>query len=61
MNYYKDALYIAADYAYLEEVIMPDMEHITIGENGEFASKKEWIASRVQEWIDEARLKMEAA
>ena len=54
MKYYKDALYIAANYAYNEEVVLPDMEDLTIGDGKDFASKEEWVAARVQEWLEEA-------
>lgn len=60
MKYYKDALYIAANYAYKEEVILPGMEELTIGDGKDFASKEEWIAARVQEWLDEAAIKRAA-
>ena len=54
MKYYKDALYIAAGYAYHEEVEACDMEEITIGDGKDFASKEDWINARVQEWLEEA-------
>ena len=60
MKYYKDALYIAANYAYNEEVVLPEMEELTIGEGKDFASKEEWIAARVQEWLEEAAIERAA-
>ena len=60
MKYYKDTLYIAANYAYNEEVVWPDMEDITIGDDKNFSSKEEWIAARVQEWLDEAAIERAA-
>ena len=57
MKYYKDALYIAAEYAYKDEVVDCDMEEITIGDGKDFANKEEWIAARVQEWLEEAEMK----
>ena len=60
MKYYKDALYIAANYAYNEEVVLTDMEDITIGDRKDFASKEEWIAARIQEWLEEAAIERAA-
>ena len=56
MKYYKDALYVAANYAYREEVILTDMEWLIIGDGKDFNSKEEWISARIQEWLDEASL-----
>lgn len=43
MKYYKDALYIAAASAYKDEVVDTDMEYLLIGEDGDFATKEEWL------------------
>jgi hypothetical protein len=56
MKYYKDALYIAARYAYTEEVVRPEMVEIVIGTGKEFETAQDWIEARMQEWLDEAAL-----
>jgi len=56
MKYYKTALYIAARYAYEEEVVRPGMVENIIGENEDFATKEYWVDARVQEWLDEAEI-----
>jgi len=61
MKYYKDALYIAAEQAYQAEVVKTEMEPLVIGEDYHFANKEEWIAARVQEWLEEAELLRVAA
>lgn len=60
MKYYKDALYIAARDAYDEEIVRTGMEELSIGEGKDFASKDEWIAARVQEWLEQAELERDA-
>ena len=56
MKKYKAALFIAARYAYQDEVVDPHMEDSMIGEDCEFATREEWIQARVAEWLEEAEL-----
>ena len=56
MTSYKKALYLAARFAYQSEVVDTDMEEITIGENGDYATPKEWVQDRVDYWLEQAEL-----
>ena len=56
-KYYKGALYIAAEYAFNDEVVVPDMIDSVIGKDCDFETKEEWIQARVDEWLEEAALK----
>lgn len=56
-KYYKDALYIAAEHSYKDEIVDTDMVEHTIGEKMDFASREEWIVSRVNEWLEEADIR----
>lgn len=58
MKYYKDALYIAAAYAYESEVVQPEMEQLIIGEGKGFETRREWIEARVEEWLEEAEIEV---
>lgn len=53
-HYYKDALYLAAEMAYRDEIFDTGMESLTIGEGNEFENESDWIASRVSEWLEDA-------
>ena len=55
--FYKDALYLAAEYAYKEEVVDTGMVEHIIGEWKDYESKEDWISSRVDEWLEEAAIK----
>lgn len=54
------ALGIAAQEAYHSEVIDTDMEDITIGEDGDYTSREEWIEDRVDSWMSESKKDIEA-
>ena len=51
---YLKALALAAEEAYQNEVVDTDTEHMTIGKDQEYASKEEWIETRITGWIEEA-------
>jgi hypothetical protein len=61
MKYYKDALYIAAERDYEDEVLDSGMEPLIVGEDKGWASRKEWIQARVKEYIEEAALERAGA
>jgi hypothetical protein len=51
---YKRALWIAAEEAYRDEVVAPEMETLIIGPADEYATKKDWLEDRVEYWLSEA-------
>lgn len=62
MNYsYKKALRIAAEQAYEEEVVSTGMEPLIVGEDNDFANKKEWVDARIDEWLEMAMSENKAA
>ena len=54
--YYKEALRVAAEQAYKDEVIDTCMEELIIGEDNDFYDKQDWIACRMAEWLEEAEI-----
>ena len=50
---WKKIAYLAAEYAYEDEVIDTGMYSLVIGCDEDFATKEEWIDARIQEWKDE--------
>lgn len=50
----RTALRIAAEAAYQSEVADTLMETLMIGKDKVFASRDEWVESRIQEWLEEA-------
>lgn len=46
----ENALRVAAEEAYNEEIIDTLMEDITIGEDNEYVSKEDWIDERIEKW-----------
>ena len=54
--YYKEALRVAAEQAYKDEVVDTGMEELIIGEDNAFFDKNEWVACRMSEWLEEAEI-----
>lgn len=52
-NNWKKALYKAANELYISQVVDTQMTQLVIGEGLEFSSKKEWIESKVEEWLQD--------
>jgi len=48
---YKNALIIAANEAYQNEVVDTGMESYEIGDNGYYRDRKDWIECKITSWI----------
>jgi uncharacterized membrane protein YjdF len=48
------ALQVAAEEAYRVELEETEMVIHTIGKHKEYADKDDWLASKMDEWLDEA-------
>ena len=48
---YKNALIVAANEAYQNEVVDTGMEAIEIGDDGPYKDKKDWIDCKITSWI----------
>ena len=50
---YKNALIIAANEAYQNEVVDTGMESYEIGDNGYYRDRKDWIDCKITSWLYE--------
>jgi hypothetical protein len=50
-----NALQIAAEQAYRNEILDTEMRDLVIGRGMDWGSKEEWIEDRIQSWLKEAK------
>jgi hypothetical protein len=59
LRLYKRALEIAAEEAYKNEVIYPEMTEFIIGPGKDYKDEDEWVQDRIYFWLDEVCKKIE--
>lgn len=52
----KQALKIAAEEKYYDEVVRTEMEAMVIGQGCDFVSKEEWVLAKILEWLTAAEI-----